>query len=193
MAFIKEESEDMKMEETFRVKHEDTETQRKMPFIKEESEDVKMEETFRVKYEDTEEQTKMAFIKEESEDVMTEETFSVKHEETEEQTGYTGNIESPVREIFNSHHRRSHDRMPREAGDIESEMTMFSTSIVEAAALRCGRKASGACRGGNPQTRWWTPEVKDAVKLKESYRAWLACETPEAADGGYGGKNSGLG
>ncbi|KAG1926553.1 gastrula zinc finger protein XlCGF52.1-like [Pimephales promelas] len=165
-----------------------------MAFIKEESEDMKMEETFRVKHEDTEEQTKMAFIKEESEDLKIEETFSVKNEDTEEQT-----------EIFSSYHRWSHDRMPREAGDIESEMTMFSTSIVEAAALRCGRKASGACRGGNPQTRWWTPEVKDAVKLKkESYRAWLACGTPEAADGYRqakgtaaqvvnGGKNSGLG
>ena len=48
----------------------------------------------------------------------------------------------------------------------------------------CGRKVSGACRGGNPQTWWWTPEVRDAVKLmKESYRAWLAWGTPEAADG----------
>ncbi len=61
---------------------------------------------------------------------------------------------------------------------------MFSTSIVDAVSRSCGRKVSGACRGGNPQTRWWTPEVRDAVKLKkESYRAWLACGTPEAADG----------
>ncbi len=61
---------------------------------------------------------------------------------------------------------------------------MFSTSIVHAASRSCGRKVSGACRGGNPRTRWWTPEVRDAVKLKkESYRAWLACGTPEAADG----------
>ncbi len=43
--FIKEESEDMKIEETFRVKHEDTETQTKMLFIKEESEDMKIEES----------------------------------------------------------------------------------------------------------------------------------------------------
>ncbi len=57
MMFIKEESEDMKIEETFRVKHEDTETQTKMMFIKEESEDMKIEEAFRVKHEDTEEQT----------------------------------------------------------------------------------------------------------------------------------------
>uniref|UniRef100_A0A6Q2XMX8 Palmdelphin n=1 Tax=Esox lucius TaxID=8010 RepID=A0A6Q2XMX8_ESOLU len=61
---------------------------------------------------------------------------------------------------------------------------MFSTAIVEAAARSCGRKVSGASRGGNPRTRWWTPEVRDAVKLKkESYQAWLACGTPEAADG----------
>ncbi len=55
MAFIKEESEDLKIEEAFRVKHEDTEEQRKI--IKEESEDMKSEEAFRVKHEDTEEQT----------------------------------------------------------------------------------------------------------------------------------------
>ena len=41
-----------------------------------------------------------------------------------------------------------------------------------------------ACRGGSPQTRWWTPEVRDAVKLeKESYQVLLARWTPEAADG----------
>ncbi len=53
----------MKIEETFRVKHEDTETQTKMEFIKEDCEDVKIEETFRVKHEDAETQTKMEFIK----------------------------------------------------------------------------------------------------------------------------------
>ncbi|KAL1268469.1 hypothetical protein QQF64_033832, partial [Cirrhinus molitorella] len=57
MVFIKEESEDMKIEETFRIKHEDTEEQRTIVFIKEESEDMKFEEAFRVKHEDTEEQT----------------------------------------------------------------------------------------------------------------------------------------
>ncbi|XP_068076324.1 uncharacterized protein [Danio rerio] len=78
-----------------------------MAFIKEESEDVKIEETFTVKQEDLEEQTgsvrtqrktpaeatdlhtviKMAFIKEESEDVEIEETFTVKQEDLQEQTG----------------------------------------------------------------------------------------------------------
>uniref|UniRef100_A0A671UIZ1 Endonuclease/exonuclease/phosphatase domain-containing protein n=1 Tax=Sparus aurata TaxID=8175 RepID=A0A671UIZ1_SPAAU len=92
--------------------------------------------------------------------------------------------EPSAREIFNSHLRESFDQIPREAGDIESEWTMFSTSIVDAAVRSCGRKVSGACRGGNPRTRWWTPEVRVAVKLKkESYRAWLARGTPEAADG----------
>ncbi len=46
--------------------------------IKEESEDVKTEEAFRVKHEDTEDQTKMAVIKEESEDFRIEEVFSLK-------------------------------------------------------------------------------------------------------------------
>ncbi|KAI3362912.1 hypothetical protein L3Q82_011508, partial [Scortum barcoo] len=43
-------------------------------------------------------------------------------------------------------------------------------------------KVSGACRGGNPRTRWWTPEVRDAVSRlkKESYRTMLACGTPDA-------------
>ena len=78
--------------------------------------------------------------------------------------------EPTVREVFNSHLWESFDQIPREAGDIESEWTMFSTSIVDAAVRSCGRKVSGACRGGNSRTRWWTLEVKDAVKLKkESY------------------------
>ncbi|XP_073685766.1 uncharacterized protein [Garra rufa] len=55
MVFIKEESEDMKIEET--LKHEDTEEQIKMEFIKEEHEDMGIEEAFGVKHEDTEEQT----------------------------------------------------------------------------------------------------------------------------------------
>ncbi|KAK3507958.1 hypothetical protein QTP70_005040 [Hemibagrus guttatus] len=86
-----------------------------------------------------------------------------------------------TRGVFNSHIRKSFNQIPREVGDIESEWTMFSSSIVDTAT--CGCKVSGACRGGNPQTQWWTPEVRDAVKLKkESYQAWLACGTPEAAD-----------
>ncbi len=58
-----------------------------------------------------------------------------------------------VRGIFNSHIRESFDQIPREAGDIESEWTMFSASIVDAAVRSCGCKASGACHGGNPRTR----------------------------------------
>ena len=92
--------------------------------------------------------------------------------------------EPSVSADFNSHLRESFAQIPREAGDIESEWTMFSTSIVKAAALSCGRRVSGACRGGNPRTRWWTPAVREAVKLKkESYRALLARRTPETADG----------
>ncbi|XP_042610092.1 P2X purinoceptor 7-like isoform X2 [Cyprinus carpio] len=57
MAFIKVESEDMKIEEAFTVKREDTEEQTEMVFIKEEREEVTIEEDIRVKREDTEEQT----------------------------------------------------------------------------------------------------------------------------------------
>ncbi|TWW56284.1 R2DM Retrovirus-related Pol polyprotein from type II retrotransposable element [Takifugu flavidus] len=93
-------------------------------------------------------------------------------------------LESPVRRSFNSRLRESFDHVPGEAGDIESKWTVFRASIVEAADRCCGRKVVGACRGGNARTRWWTPAVRDAVKLKkESYRALLACGTPEAADG----------
>ncbi|KAK7913335.1 hypothetical protein WMY93_013546 [Mugilogobius chulae] len=46
----------------------------------------------------------------------------------------------------------SFSQLPGETGDIESEWTMFSASIVNAAAQSCGRKVSGACRGGNPRT-----------------------------------------
>ncbi|KAI3353028.1 hypothetical protein L3Q82_019600 [Scortum barcoo] len=95
--------------------------------------------------------------------------------------------EPSVREVFNSHLRKSFSQIPREAGDIESEWTMFSASIVDAMA---GSKLwtqglSGACRGMavTSRTRWWTPEVRDAVRLKkESYRTMLACGTPDAVD-----------
>ncbi|KAK3546853.1 hypothetical protein QTP86_003744 [Hemibagrus guttatus] len=88
-----------------------------------------------------------------------------------------------VRGVFNSHLRESFNQIPREVGDIESEWTMFSSSIVDAAIRSCGRKVSGAGHGGNPRTQWWTLEVRNAVKLKkESYRAWLARGTPEAAE-----------
>ncbi|KAI3354358.1 hypothetical protein L3Q82_018881, partial [Scortum barcoo] len=40
--------------------------------------------------------------------------------------------EPSVREVFNSHLRKSFSQIPREAGDIESEWTMFSASIVDA-------------------------------------------------------------
>ncbi|KAI3355762.1 hypothetical protein L3Q82_004334 [Scortum barcoo] len=97
--------------------------------------------------------------------------------------------EPSVREVFNSHLRKSFSQIPREAGDIESEWTMFSASIVDDA---CSSKLWTLGRslvpvvvaiGGNPRTRWWTPEVRDAVRLKkESYRTMLACGTPDAVD-----------
>ncbi|KAK3556168.1 hypothetical protein QTP70_005570 [Hemibagrus guttatus] len=96
---------------------------------------------------------------------------------------HKGEADPSVGGVFNSHLRESFNQIPREVGDIESEWTMFSSSIVDAAIRSCGRKVSGAGHGGNPRTQWWTLEVRDAVQLKkESYRAWLARGTPEAAE-----------
>ncbi|KAK7896322.1 hypothetical protein WMY93_021647 [Mugilogobius chulae] len=91
--------------------------------------------------------------------------------------------EPSVRRVFNSHLRESFSQLPGETEDIESEWTMFSASIVNAAARSCGRKVSGASRGGHPRTRWWRPEVRDAVRLKkECYQALLACSTPDTVE-----------
>ncbi|KAK7149307.1 hypothetical protein R3I94_008821 [Phoxinus phoxinus] len=85
MVFVKEESEETKIEEAFRVKQEDIEEQTIMVFIKEESEETKIEESFRVKQEDTdcEDQTNMVFIKD-SEGMTIEESFRGKQEDTED-------------------------------------------------------------------------------------------------------------
>ncbi|KAK3554961.1 hypothetical protein QTP86_001863 [Hemibagrus guttatus] len=79
-------------------------------------------------------------------------------------------------ELSTDHHLvESFNQIPREVEDIESEWTIFFSSIVDAAIRSCGRKVSGAGHGGNPRTQWWALEVRDAVKLKkESYRARLA-------------------
>ncbi|KAI3355100.1 hypothetical protein L3Q82_017971 [Scortum barcoo] len=62
--------------------------------------------------------------------------------------------EPSVREVFNSHLRKSFSQIPREAGDIESEWTMFSASIVDAAVRSCGRKDLWCLSWhGNPRTR----------------------------------------
>uniref|UniRef100_A0A8C6PJP1 Endonuclease/exonuclease/phosphatase domain-containing protein n=1 Tax=Nothobranchius furzeri TaxID=105023 RepID=A0A8C6PJP1_NOTFU len=91
--------------------------------------------------------------------------------------------EEPVKTDFNSHLRQSFDRLPRAVGDIDSEWALFHSAIVEVDVASCGRKVASASCGGNPQTRWWTPEVRGAVRLKkEAYRAWLVCGSPEAAD-----------
>ncbi|KAK3543929.1 hypothetical protein QTP70_031842 [Hemibagrus guttatus] len=93
-----------------------------------------------------------------------------------------------VRGVFNSHLRESFNQIPREVGDIESEWTMFSTSIFDAAIRSCGRKVSGAGRGGNPQTQWWTLEAKQttAVVVSEAKtRVWEEKDEEEAMEKDY--------
>lgn len=65
--------------------------------------------------------------------------------------------------------------IPGDVWDFELEWTMFKASIVEAAVKSCGQKVIGGCWGGNFSTRWWTPEVKEAIKLKKkAFHTWLA-------------------
>ncbi|TWW81090.1 hypothetical protein D4764_01G0009050 [Takifugu flavidus] len=69
--------------------------------------------------------------------------------------------------------------------ELVRELSACILEFTPAADRCCGRKVVGACCGGNARTCWWTSAVRDAVRLKkESYRALLACGTPEAA-GGY--------
>ena len=92
-------------------------------------------------------------------------------------------VEAPVHGVFHSHLRKNFSCIPGEVGDMESEWAMFRASIAEAAVRICGQKVVGACCGGNPRTRWWTPAVKEAIRLKkEAFRAWLAQGSPETAD-----------
>uniref|UniRef100_A0AAQ4S6N9 Reverse transcriptase domain-containing protein n=1 Tax=Gasterosteus aculeatus aculeatus TaxID=481459 RepID=A0AAQ4S6N9_GASAC len=89
--------------------------------------------------------------------------------------------EAPVQKIFNSHLRRSFSHIPVKVGDTEPEWSMFKTSIAEAAAVSCGLKVLGASRGSNPRTPWWTPVVREAVRLeKEAFRVMISGGTPEA-------------
>ncbi|KAI3351148.1 hypothetical protein L3Q82_005710 [Scortum barcoo] len=97
--------------------------------------------------------------------------------------------EPSVREVFNSHLRkRASHRFRGRLGTLSPSglCSLPPLSCQHAAVRSCGRKVFGACRGGNPRTRWWTPEVRDAIRLKkESYRtmlAMLACGTPDAVD-----------
>lgn len=45
-----------------------------------------------------------------------------------------------------------------------------------AAGRSCGQTVTDACRHGNLRTRRWILAVKEAVKLKEAFRTWLAQE-----------------
>ncbi|KAK5915625.1 hypothetical protein CesoFtcFv8_001198 [Champsocephalus esox] len=89
--------------------------------------------------------------------------------------------EAQVQEAFNSHLRRRFSGIPVEVGDIEPEWSVFKPFIAEAAAGSCGLKVLGASRGGNPRTSWWTPVVREDVRLKkEAFRDLLSRGTPEA-------------
>ncbi|KAI3375399.1 hypothetical protein L3Q82_021885 [Scortum barcoo] len=83
--------------------------------------------------------------------------------------------EPSVREVFNSHLRKSFSQIPREAGDIESEWTMFSASIVDARQF----EVVDACKVSGQASRspWTVLEAKTRVweefgeAMEEDYRS----------------------
>jgi hypothetical protein len=92
--------------------------------------------------------------------------------------------EAPVLGIFNSHLRLSFSGIPVEVGGIEPEWAVFKASIAEAAAASCGLRVLGSSRGGNPRTPWWTPVVREAVRLKkEAFRDMISWRTPDSVAG----------
>ncbi|KAI3361528.1 hypothetical protein L3Q82_013677 [Scortum barcoo] len=90
--------------------------------------------------------------------------------------------EPSVREVFNSHLRKSFSQIPREAGDIESPSGPCSLPPLSTRQVRsCGRKVSGACRGGNPPNpvvdtgidRYWQAKQAAArTVLEAKTRVW---------------------
>lgn len=56
-------------------------------------------------------------------------------------------------------------------------MTMFSASIVDAVPIAVAMMSAMPVVAA---TWWCTLTERDALKLKMSYRIWLACGTPHA-------------
>ena len=70
--------------------------------------------------------------------------------------------------------------LSKEVGDMESEWTMFRTSIADTTSKSCGLNVVCACHGSNRRIQWWTPAVREANKLKkEAFQAWLSRGSPE--------------
>ncbi|KAK3558852.1 hypothetical protein QTP86_030442 [Hemibagrus guttatus] len=84
-----------------------------------------------------------------------------------------------VRGVFNSHLQESFNQIPREVGDIESEWTMFSTSIVDAAIRSCGRKGTPEAAEAYRQAKQTT-----AVVVSEA-KTWVWEEFGEAMEKDY--------
>lgn len=66
---------------------------------------------------------------------------------------------------------------------MESDWAMFKACFVEVDAQTHSQKIICACCGSNLRTQWWTPVMKETIKLKKAaFQAWLDC--------GFGGHRS---
>lgn len=70
--------------------------------------------------------------------------------------------EVPVRIVLNTHLREN-----LWIWDMETEWVTICAANAKAAKLICGCRVAGASHDSDPQTWWWTSEVKGAVKLKK--------------------------
>ncbi|TWW66922.1 hypothetical protein D4764_20G0009540 [Takifugu flavidus] len=93
-------------------------------------------------------------------------------------------------ELSTDHHLvESFDHVPGEAGDIESEWTMFRASIVEAADQCCGRKVVGAVVAAMPELtggyqRYWQAKRSAATAVAEA-KTWAWEEFGEAMENDF--------
>ena len=87
--------------------------------------------------------------------------------------------EDLVEMVFNSHLWQRFNYIPEVTGDMKTELAIFGLNIDDVAIGSCNSKVADAC-GNNPRKPLM--DTRDERDLqRRSYRAWLACGTPEAA------------
>ena len=84
-----------------------------------------------------------------------------------------------VRRNFAENVDQRFSRLLLKEANVETEWSLFRTSILEAAAETCGVKRIGPPIG-QKRTPWWNGEVRAVVaEKKAAYRAWTGRQTAE--------------
>ena len=81
--------------------------------------------------------------------------------------------DKPVRRSFAENVDQRFSRLPSKEADVETEWSLFRTSILGAATEMCRVKRIGPPIG-QKRTFWWNDEVRAVVaEKKAAYRAWI--------------------